>query len=171
MSMRKRILALCTGLIAAIGIGFLASPFLLSWHPSTKAKSARSAHDISTLQPGQFLIEPFKHQAPWDELVLIIRDWNGTVYSHLLATKEGKVLMPEPVWGLGYYQCDNFGPDLDSNGNLKIAGSIRCQDPNTPNWGLERWNWTYAGQAHHPGFASMYTPDHEIIGTQLYVNR
>ena len=96
--MRKKILISCVSIMVLFGVGLASIPFLKSMNPSEKAKAARSQHDISSLKPGDYIFENFGRGSAWDEKVLIVRDWDGSIYSFLLPTEEGKVTMPDTRW-------------------------------------------------------------------------
>jgi len=169
--MRKKILLTCTTVMLLAGIAFASSPFFLSMEPSAKAKAARSQHDISGLEAGDYILEPFDREGTWDEMVLIIKDWDGTVYSYLAPSKDGKVVMPDRWWGWGYYNCSDFGPDIQANDKIKRSGFIKCHDADVPEWRNEDWEWSYNGESQRPWMDSMYSPGYEIKGRYLYINR
>ncbi len=54
---RRKILTGATGVVGAVGVTFLAVPFLSSWQPSERAKAAGAPVDVSigALQAGQML--------------------------------------------------------------------------------------------------------------------
>ena len=54
---RRRFLTAATSVVGAVGVGFVAVPFLSSWMPSEKAKAAGAPVDvdISKLEEGQLL--------------------------------------------------------------------------------------------------------------------
>ncbi|MET1077398.1 MAG: hypothetical protein ABWY06_05175 [Pseudomonas sp.] len=168
--MRKKILLTCTLTMFLAGIALAAAPFFWSMAPSAKAKAARSQHDISTLQPGDYRFEPFGRTSPWDEMVLIIKDWDGSIYAHLLPTDKGRVVLPENFWGLGYYFCEKFAPETVPDGKLKKSGNIKCHDSNLPEWSEDRWQWSYNGTSQKRWTIDMYTPGHEIKGNYLYID-
>ena len=153
------------------GIVISCSPFILSMEPSAKAKAARSQHDISKLNVGDYIFEPFSRDSAWDEMVLIIKDWDGSIYSHLAPTKGGKIVMPDRWWGWGYYNCSNFGPETAANDKIKRSGFIKCHDSDVPEWRQEEWEWSYSGESQRSWMDNMYSPGHEIKGSYLYINR
>lgn len=169
--MKRKFLLAGTIIIIIVGVVFASSPFILSWEPSAKAKAERSQHDISKLERGHFLIEPFDRGSAWDELVLIIKDWDGEIYSYLMPTKDGKVIMPDRWWGWGYDYCENFGPDLGEANAIERSGYIRCHDADVPEWRETVWVWSYSGTAQSSWMDDMYSPGHEINGNYLYINR
>jgi len=169
--MIRKLLLFSTTLIIVVGIAFASSAFIMSWEPSAKAKAARSQHDVSKLKTGQFVMEPFGRGSGGEEMVLIIKDWDGKIYSYLMPTKEGKIVMPDRWWGWGYDYCENFGPDLAKNNRIAKAGHIRCHDIDIPEWRKKEWVWSYNGIAQSSWMDNMYSPGHEIIGNYLYINR
>lgn len=168
--MRKTALVMITILMLMTGISFAVSPLILSMEPSAKAKSERSRHNISSLQRGQFLFEHFERANPWNQAVLIIRDWDGTVYSYLVPMEDNRVLMPDMYWGRTVYDCTDFGPEIEISGRIKASGVIKCHDPDVQAWWRDHWRWSYNGQTIHPPMGNMYSPDHEIQGEYLFIN-
>lgn len=61
---RRRFLTATTAVVGAVGVGFLAVPFIKSWEPSARAKLAGApvTVDISALQPGQQLVLKWRGQ-------------------------------------------------------------------------------------------------------------
>jgi len=55
---RRRFLTATTAVVGAVGVGFVAVPFIKSWNPSAKAKLAGApvTADISALAEGQRLV-------------------------------------------------------------------------------------------------------------------
>lgn len=169
--MRKKILLTCTIVMLLTGIALSSLPFIFSMEPSAKAKAERSRHDISKLKAGEFILEPFARDSAWDEIVLIIKDWDGSIYSYIAPTADGKVVMPDEWWGWGYYNCTNFGPEIGTNNKIKRSGFIKCHDSDVPEWRKEEWEWSYSGKSQQYWMDNMYSPDHEIKGSYLYINR
>jgi len=64
---RRRFLVNSTSVIAAVGAGFVAVPFLSSWMPSERAKNAGAPVeiDISKMQDGQLLIVEWQSKPVW----------------------------------------------------------------------------------------------------------
>ena len=64
---RRRFLTATTAVVGAVGVGFVAVPFIKSWNPSAKAKLAGApiTIDISALQEGQRLIDEWRGQPIW----------------------------------------------------------------------------------------------------------
>ena len=64
---RRRMLVTATSVVAAVGAGFAAVPFLASWGPSAKAKAAGAPAeaDISKLEPGQMLRVKWRGKPVW----------------------------------------------------------------------------------------------------------
>lgn len=54
---RRRFLTMATAGVGVVGVGFVATPFVGSWNPSAKAKSAGAPAkaNISKLEPGQMI--------------------------------------------------------------------------------------------------------------------
>ena len=52
---RRRFLTATTAVVGAVGVGFLAVPFIKSWNPSARAKLAGApvTADLTGLQEGQ----------------------------------------------------------------------------------------------------------------------
>lgn len=64
---RRRFLTATTAVVGAVGVGFVAVPFIKSWNPSAKALMAGAPviADISALQEGQRLILEWRGQPIW----------------------------------------------------------------------------------------------------------
>ena len=64
---RRRFLSATTAVVGAVGVGFVAVPFIKSWNPSARAKLAGApvTADISALQEGQRLILEWRGQPIW----------------------------------------------------------------------------------------------------------
>lgn len=149
----------------------LVGVFSGSMSPSNKAKAARSQHDISKLTKGSYLFERFQRANSWSGKVLIIKDWDENIYVHMIPTETDSVIMPERFWGWGYYQCKNFGPDLNKNRSLVKLGKIRCHDKDAPEWmAKEQWVWKYSGKSEGIWMDDMYSPSYDIQENTLYIN-
>ncbi|VAW54251.1 Ubiquinol-cytochrome C reductase iron-sulfur subunit [hydrothermal vent metagenome] len=64
---RRRFLVNSTSVVAAVGAGFVAVPFLSSWMPSERAKNAGAPVevDISKLEEGRLLIVEWQSKPVW----------------------------------------------------------------------------------------------------------
>ncbi len=64
---RRRFLVNSTSVVAAVGAGFVAVPFLASWMPSERAKNAGAPVevDISKLEEGRLLIVEWQSKPVW----------------------------------------------------------------------------------------------------------
>ncbi len=64
---RRRFLVASTSVVAAVGAGFVAVPFLSSWMPSERAKNAGAPVEvnISKMQEGQLLIVEWQSKPVW----------------------------------------------------------------------------------------------------------
>ena len=64
---RRRFLVTSTSVVAAVGAGFVAVPFLSSWMPSERAKNAGAPVevDISKLEEGRLLIVEWQSKPVW----------------------------------------------------------------------------------------------------------
>lgn len=64
---RRRFLVSSTSVVAAVGAGFVAVPFLSSWMPSERAKNAGAPVevDISKLEQGRLLIVEWQSKPVW----------------------------------------------------------------------------------------------------------
>ena len=168
--LRRKLLVACTFIVAAVGIAIASIPFTGSMHPSERAKSARSQHDVSSLGNGDFVFENLNKKDLWDAKILIIRDWRGEVFSHLIPMKEDKVILPDYFWGFGYFYCSEFGPETVVS-KIVPAGKIKCHDKDLPEWGKELWQWSYSGEPNSEWMVKMYSPGFELRDNVLYVNR
>ena len=64
---RRRFLTATTAVVGAVGVGFLAVPFIKSWNPSARAKLAGApvTADLTGLQEGQRLVLEWRGQPIW----------------------------------------------------------------------------------------------------------
>jgi len=64
---RRRFLVASTSVVAAVGAGFVAVPFLSSWMPSERAKNAGAPVevDISKLEAGRMMIVEWQSKPVW----------------------------------------------------------------------------------------------------------
>ena len=64
---RRRFLVNSTSVVAAVGAGFVAVPFLYSWMPSERAKNAGAPVevDISRLEEGRLMIVEWQSKPVW----------------------------------------------------------------------------------------------------------
>lgn len=64
---RRRFLTATTAVVGAVGVGFVAVPFIASWQPSAKAKAigAPVDVDIGQLEPGQQLTVTWRGKPVW----------------------------------------------------------------------------------------------------------
>ena len=64
---RRRFLTAATVVVGAVGTGFVAVPFLSSWSPSARARTAGAPvqADISKLEPGQQIIVKWRGKPVW----------------------------------------------------------------------------------------------------------
>lgn len=165
--------ALTTSLIimALLGLSAMFGVFTGSMSPSEQARSNRSQHNIQNLTPGSFILVDFNRKSAWNDKVLIIKDWSGDLYVHLLPTENGAVSLPERYWGWAVYGCKNFGPEIDTNKNILKLGVIKCHDTDIPQWlNANQWLWSYSGKALHEWLPDMYSPKYEIKEGALYIN-
>ena len=103
--------------------------------------------------------------------VLILRTWQGDVRVHLIPMHQGKT----PIIGVnGTWEgnfCRDIGPETTLDGKLKRNGDIACLDPEVPQWGKLGWRWSYDGSPKSNWLASMDSPDFELRGNTVYINR
>ena len=133
--MMRRVLIVATSILGLVGVTLVLVPFSSSMHPSERAKAARSQHDISNLSTGEFIFERFGRESAWEEKVLIIRDWDNSIYAYLVPTELDQVAIPDRFWGFAVYLCSDFRPELDSNQKIKVSGVITCHDREAPGGG------------------------------------
>lgn len=64
---RRRILTVATTVVGAVGVGYLAVPFLASWQPSARARAAGAPVqiDISKLEQGQLIRVEWRGKPVW----------------------------------------------------------------------------------------------------------
>ncbi len=86
---RRRFLVNSTSVVAAVGAGFVAVPFLSSWMPSERAKNAGAPVevDISKLEEGRLLIVEWQSKPVW-----IVKRSKKTLSD--LVTLDGKLSDP-----------------------------------------------------------------------------
>ena len=91
---KRRFLTKATGVVGAVGVGFVAWPFLSTWKPSAKTKAAGAPVDvdISKLESGQLVRVLWRKKPVWvfkrdeaaldalnsDDLISKLADPNGT---------------------------------------------------------------------------------------------
>ena len=91
---KRRFLTKATGVVGAVGVGFVAWPFLSTWKPSAKTKAAGAPVDvdISKLESGQLVRVLWRKKPVWvfkrdksaldaltsEELISKLADPNGT---------------------------------------------------------------------------------------------
>lgn len=170
--MRRQLLISAIAIMSIIGIAAIFTPFLLSLGISQKAEAARSSYDITSLNTGEYIMVD-SHTS--SEKILIIKDWDQTIYSYLIPAEADKVLMPDFYrWGSGFYKCSDFRPDLDQNNKIANNGSIRCHDTDTPKRDSAAWAWAYTGKkraANTVWLPDLIDPKHEVKSGYIYINR
>lgn len=64
---RRRFLTTATTVVGAVGVGYVAVPFVLSWNPSARAQAAGAPveADMSKLEPGQMLTVEWRGKPVW----------------------------------------------------------------------------------------------------------
>ena len=64
---KRRFLTQATGVVGAVGVGFVAWPFLSTWKPSAKTKAAGAPVDvdISKLESGQLVRVLWRKKPVW----------------------------------------------------------------------------------------------------------
>jgi ubiquinol-cytochrome c reductase iron-sulfur subunit len=64
---KRRFLTAATSVVGAVGVGFVAVPFIASWNPSERAKAlgAPEEVDISKIEPGAKLNVTWRGQVCW----------------------------------------------------------------------------------------------------------
>ncbi len=87
---RRRFLTAATTVVGAVGVGFVAVPFLASWKPSARAKAAGAPVqvDVSKLESGQLIIVEWRGKPVW-----ILQRSKDALES--LATLEGQLGDPQ----------------------------------------------------------------------------
>lgn len=165
--MKKKLwlLTLVLLIIAAGNIIFVSTSAL---QPSERAKAQRSFYFIGDLETGDYRFEAFDRKTKWNDIVLVLRDWDGVIYAYLVPTNNGRIPMPDRFWGWGWYDCEDFRPELDLNGKIKKDGVVKCHD-NNPN--INSWEWSYNGSPRYKWLPVMYAPPVEIVGDKLFINR
>ena len=97
---KRRFLTLLTTGVGAIGVGFAATPFVLSMTPSARARAAGAPVevDISKLEPGQMLTVEWRGKPVW--IVRRTKDMLATLpaLDMQLADPESKVADQQPAY-------------------------------------------------------------------------
>jgi len=64
---KRRMLTAAVSVVGAVGVGFAAVPFIMSWNPSERAKAlgAPVEADISKLEPGQLVRVKWRGKPVW----------------------------------------------------------------------------------------------------------
>jgi ubiquinol-cytochrome c reductase iron-sulfur subunit len=97
---KRRFLTLLTTGVGAIGVGFAATPFVLSMTPSARARAAGAPVevDISKLEPGQMLTVEWRGKPVW--IVRRTKDMLATLpaLDQQLADPESKVADQQPAY-------------------------------------------------------------------------
>ncbi|HED35618.1 MAG TPA: hypothetical protein ENJ08_15595 [Gammaproteobacteria bacterium] len=166
----KKTLQIIISIFSLISLFAIILLFSNSMLPSERAKAERPSHNIKSLKNGSYILTKLNRKNAWDQHVLIIKNWSGKFFVHIVPTKNGLVTMPDYWWGWGYYHCKNFGPETDENNNIKKQGLILCHDKNINDWEHERWRWTYSGKALSEWVSDIKSPDFEVRGDILYIN-
>jgi ubiquinol-cytochrome c reductase iron-sulfur subunit len=86
---RRRILVAATSAVGAVGVGFVAVPFIASMNPSAKARAAGAPveADVSKLEPGALLRVKFRGQPIW-----VVHRTDAMIEA--LPTLDGKLVDP-----------------------------------------------------------------------------
>lgn len=99
---KRRFLTLLTSGVGAIGVGFAATPFVLSMMPSARARAAGAPVevDISKLESGQMLTVEWRGKPVW--IVRRTKDMLATLptLDKLLADPESKVVDQQPAYAV-----------------------------------------------------------------------
>ena len=97
---KRRFLTLLTTGVGAIGVGFAATPFVLSMTPSARARAAGAPVevDISKLEPGQMMTVEWRGKPVW--IVRRTKDMLATLSAldKQLADPESKVADQQPAY-------------------------------------------------------------------------
>ena len=167
----KRILQSILLIMLIIGLVSIFGLLSSGLNPSEQAKSERSQHDITDLVKGSYYFIKFNRENAWNHKVLIIKDWDGKIFVHLLPTENNEVSLPDRFWGWAVTTCINFGPELESNEKISKSGIIKCHDKDDQGWGgFSRWKWNYSGKSLVEWTPDLYSPKYEIKDGTLYVN-
>jgi len=136
--------------------------------PSERSKSNRSVHIVANLVKGDYRLETFDRKTAWNEIVLLLRDWDGVLYVFLIPTKNDSVPMPDRFWGWSWQDCMDFRPELDVDQKIKKGGVIKCHDKNIT---TNNWEWSYNGSPKYWWLPDIYAPPVEIVGDKVFINK
>lgn len=170
---RKPILHMAIIAMILLSTYFVGFVFLGSMSPSASAKSARASHDISHLENGDFLFEKLGRKDAWNTKVLIIKDWDNSLFVYLIPTEADKVPLPERWWGwaaFGVY-CTDFGPQQDESKKILRSGFVTCKDEPPEEGNFDYWQWAYSGVSKNKWIANLYQPKYELIENYVYINQ
>lgn len=179
---KRRFLTTATSVVGAVGVGFVAYPFLASWSPSERAKAlgAPEEADISKLEPGALLRVTWRGQVTW-----VARRTEQNVadlekVSHLLADPNSEVpqqpaycqnphrsIKPEYFVAVGictHLGCSpTFRPDVGAAdlGGAEWKGGFFC-----PCHGSR---FDFAGRVYSgvPAPTNLVVPPHQFISDSL----
>ena len=168
---RRKIFTSLVLLVAVAGTALASIPFGASMKPSERALAARSQHDISGLEPGDYRLETYNRKSAWPVKVLFIRDWDSQLYLYILPIEEGLVPLPERYWWWSIYGCSDFRPELGGQQKIVKNGVVTCHDDTVSDWGKKKWRWSYSGKAVDTSVPDMWAPTFEIRGNVLHINR
>lgn len=135
--------------VILLGVGFVATPFVLSLNPSQKAYADLPSIDLSLLEEGQYKVLNHPAMAEFSSglgwAVLIYRKQNGQLRVWRLPRRNGAILMPDLTWRRAMYECREFGPTM-VNGQIDETLPIQCHDKDVDEWWADRWQWDIEGR-------------------------
>jgi hypothetical protein len=123
---------------------------MMSMSPSDKVHAELPRIIVSDLKRGAFKIVEHPTAATWGRSgirysILLHRLQSREIKAWRVPTGDGAVLMPDLHWWRPMYTCKDFGPTTSDTDATKIA-SIRCHDSATPEWWVDKWNWSIDGE-------------------------
>jgi len=103
---KRRFLTMLTSVVGTVGVGFVATPFVLSMTPSARARAAGAPVevDISALEPGQMLTIEWRGKPVW--IVRRTKDMLSRLdgLNNLLADPNSKVADQQPVYATNEFR-------------------------------------------------------------------
>jgi ubiquinol-cytochrome c reductase iron-sulfur subunit len=97
---KRRFLTMLTSVVGTVGVGFVATPFVLSMTPSARAKAAGAPVDvdIGKLEPGQMMTVEWRGKPVW--IVRRTKDMLDKLdgLKDLLADPDSKVAEQQPLY-------------------------------------------------------------------------
>lgn len=153
---RRRVLTLLVVLVALIGVGAAATPFLLSLGPSAKAEVANELRiPLADVPHGTY------KEFPWGHRRLFVGQFEE-LRVFLVPYMNGMYLLPDPDWNRPVIVCPNFGFQ---------NAHFQCLDPNADSWLRENIRWNERGASLKQPYADLQRQHHVVGNGEIIVGR